>query len=41
MLSLLLIILFQRKRSSDDPGNDAGTGMVIFTLIRVKIIYHS
>lgn len=36
MSSLLLIILFQRKRSSDDPGNDAGTGMVNF-YIQVKI----
>ena len=36
MPSLLLIILFQRKRSSDDPGNDAGTGMVNF-YIQVKI----
>ena len=33
MPSLLLIILFQRKRSSDDPGNDAGTGMVNFYIL--------
>ena len=36
MPSLLLNILFQRKRSSDDPGNDAGTGMLNFH-IQVKI----